>query len=81
VMLGRLELTVDECIEQYLVTAAKAFERRRSKVDLISRAKDKWKVEGAYSTDGLENAMKTLVREKLGDEDAVFVSPSMSCKV
>ena len=51
-MLGRLELTVDECIEQYLVIAAKAFERRRSKVNLISRAKDKWKVEGVYSTYG-----------------------------
>jgi len=81
VMLGRLELTVDECIEQYLVTAAKGFKRRRSKVNLIGRAKDKWKVEGAYSTGGLEDAVKTLVGEKLRDKDAVFVSPSMPCKV
>jgi len=74
VMLSRLELTINECINHYLETIEKAFKCRRSDINIFRHAKDKWTIKGAYSTNCLEEAIKKLVREKEGDEDVVFIS-------
>ncbi|KAI1871821.1 hypothetical protein JX265_005807 [Neoarthrinium moseri] len=81
IMLGRLQMSVDECIDKYLSRSAEAFQRKRLKSNIAGRAKSLWKAEGAYQSDALADAFKEAARLFEGDEDALLLSAEPQCRV
>ncbi|KAF2150035.1 FabD/lysophospholipase-like protein [Myriangium duriaei CBS 260.36] len=77
IMLGRLEMSVDECIEQYLILQDKIFKRKHlSPVGCFGG------VQGRYDHTALEDGVKSLLRSKGLEENALFKNPNkMACKV
>src|SRR5437773_6666845 len=55
-MLGRLRMTVDECIRAYKEVAQQAFTPKRTTILPVSPA-------GAFSAKALESAIKTTVKK------------------
>ena len=82
-MLGRLRIDVQTCIDMYIKLASAAFEPKRSKANLLSKLKDKWKVQGAYRSDILVREMRQAVQDQLDDKDpeAKLLDPDPVCKV
>ncbi|KAJ5243803.1 hypothetical protein N7489_003899 [Penicillium chrysogenum] len=62
IMLGRLRMTVDECIRAYRQVAQQAFSLKRTSIFPAPPT-------GAFSAKALENAMKQIVREYCTDID------------
>jgi hypothetical protein len=81
ILLGRLQMDIDSCIEQYIEMSKKAFQKHRVAANLFGRASDTLKARGAYSTAELEKVVKTIVGEKAGGEDAEMVTADGACKV
>lgn len=77
-MLGRLEMTVDECIERY-----KTFMTRVFVVSWTAKAANViLPVVDKYDARVLEACIKEVVREKLGDENALLLDDREdACKV
>lgn len=76
-MLGRLRMTVDQCIEAYQRLASKIFKAGAlSQIDSIANC-------GArYSGSALEGAIKEVVEQYTGDVDAPMRDPLENpCKV
>ncbi|KAI0470488.1 hypothetical protein GGR56DRAFT_660588 [Xylariaceae sp. FL0804] len=80
IMLGRLHMGVDECIQKYLEVSSAAFQLKRSKVNIIGRAKDLLKGEGAYRGDQLAAEFKKAALAFDGDENAKLLLPDSPCK-
>jgi uncharacterized protein YllA (UPF0747 family) len=59
-MLGRLEMTVDECIEAYTKMMKQIFEKKenRSIISMVGAVKPR------FSSQVLENAIKQVLRER-----------------
>ena len=76
IMLGRLRMTVDECIATYNELAGEIFGSTVfAKIDNASDT-------GArYSAKALENAVKKIVKRKTGDPDAPMRDPDGDCQV
>jgi hypothetical protein len=68
IMLGRLRMSVSECIKAYLEMSENVFGQPQN---LTHREK--------FNPDALEKAIKVVVKEKTGDNDAVLLDPSC-CK-
>ena len=64
-MLGRLGMTVDECIRAYRRVAEQAFTPKRTVSILPAPPR------GAFSAQALEAAIKQIVREYCTDEECV----------
>ncbi|OJD31457.1 patatin-like phospholipase [Diplodia corticola] len=75
IMLGRLEMSIDECIEQYLKCMNKVF---KDKSKLRVAGQGQW-----YDEKPLEDAIQQLVQERLPKEgkDALLLDDSKKCKV
>jgi hypothetical protein len=76
IMLGRLRMTIQECIKTFFEVAKKTFSG-----DGLSKA---WNlVTGGvrYNEKAFENALKAMVKDKLGDENSPLRSPGSGCKV
>jgi len=76
-MLGRLRMSVDECIDAYINLSKEVFDDRKSFPEprgLGGRAQ--------YAASAMEERMKDLIRLKTGDEDAKMKDPLMKkcCK-
>ena len=54
VMLARLQMDVNSCIEAYLELSEKAFTRRRHKINLFGRAADAWRTKGRFESEELK---------------------------
>lgn len=63
-MLGRLSMTVEECLKAFEVFAAKAFEHPRKLFWVIGKYK--------YDHKPLEDAIKDLIRQRTGQADTTF---------
>lgn len=63
-MLGRLRMSVTECIAAYVVMSEKVFGQPQN---FTQREK--------FDPQALEEAIKTIVREKIGDQDALLQDP------
>ena len=75
-MLGRLEMTVEECIGQYISLSDKVFER---KSHLVSA---KGNLKGRFDTAALEQAVKQMLLDRSLNEDMLLKgSPDAVCKV
>ncbi|KAI0975279.1 hypothetical protein F4678DRAFT_322006 [Xylaria arbuscula] len=81
IMLGRLQMGVDECIRKYLDVSSAAFQPKRSRANILARAKDLLRAEGAYQGHQLEIEFKKAALAFEGNEDAKFLCPSSPCKV
>jgi patatin-like phospholipase/acyl hydrolase len=76
VMLGRLRMTVDECIDAYVSLSDNIFEKK------CHRVKINGQLQGRFDTAALERAIKKILRDCGLAEDALFRdSPDAACKV
>lgn len=74
-MLGRLEMTVDECIDAYKAMSPQIFTKLHHRVNL------RGKVQGRFDHTAIETAVKKMLREKgLGEETLLQESSSSSTK-
>ncbi|KAF5546757.1 calcium-independent phospholipase A2-gamma [Fusarium napiforme] len=80
-MLGRLHMSVDECIEKYLTLSEAAFSLKRVKSNVFGRSKDIWKASGRYQSDVLAEQFKKTTGLLEGDEQASFYEPDGKCEV
>jgi hypothetical protein len=76
IMLGRLQMTVDDCIDAYVSLSDKVFQKRRHRVTI------KGNVQERFDPDELERAIKGIVVRQGLEEDALLKdSPDAKCKV
>ncbi|RKL43279.1 hypothetical protein BFJ72_g4692 [Fusarium proliferatum] len=78
-MLGRLHMTVDECIEKYLKLSEAAFSLKRIKSNVIGRSTDIWKASGKYQSNVLADQFMKTAGLLEGNEQASFYD--RKCKV
>jgi hypothetical protein len=64
-MLGRLRMTVDECIDAYVSLSDRVPQKQRHRVTIRGR------VQGRYGSDELERAIKEIVARQAMAEDAL----------
>ncbi|KAL9607110.1 MAG: hypothetical protein Q9167_007945 [Letrouitia subvulpina] len=75
-MLGRLQMTVDECIDAYVLLSDKVFQKQRHRVTV------KGHVQGRFDSNELEKAIREIVVENGLKEDALLQdSRDAKCKV
>ncbi len=75
VMLGRLRMTVDECIAAYTSLSDKVFEKKSHRVNI------RGKLQGRFDAGELERAIKQILRARGISEDALLKDIDLSCKV
>lgn len=75
-MLGRLQMTVDQCIDAYASLSDRIFQKKRHRV--------KWngQVQGRFDSDELERCIKEIIVKQGLEEDALLRdSLDARCKV
>ncbi|KAF2816881.1 FabD/lysophospholipase-like protein [Mytilinidion resinicola] len=76
IMLGRLQMTVDECIDAYVSLSDRVFQKRRHRVTI------KGNIQGRFDSTELERAIKEIVARKGLTEDALLKDEvDAKCKV
>ncbi|KAL6406244.1 tetratricopeptide repeat domain protein [Ilyonectria robusta] len=76
IMLGRLRMTVDECITAYTSLSDKVFEKKSHRVKINGQ------LQGRFDTVALEQAVKQILVDNGHGEDALLKDPSKTaCKV
>jgi hypothetical protein len=75
-MLGRLHMTVDECIDAYQALSNKVFVKQRQAITLTGQ------VQGRFDSAALEQAIKDIVVQRgLDPKTLLQDSPNAKCKV
>ena len=75
-MLGRLRMTVDECIDAYVSLSDRVFQKRRHRVTI------KGLVQGRFDSEELKRAIKEIiVRQGLAEDALLKDAPDAKCKV
>ncbi|GAM90272.1 hypothetical protein ANO11243_083140 [Dothideomycetidae sp. 11243] len=77
IMLGRLEMTVDECLEQYNILQTSVFRK-------LHHLPVGWRggLQGRYDHIALENGVKDILRARGLEEDTLFKNTNkLACKV
>ncbi|KAL0258036.1 hypothetical protein SLS55_007207 [Diplodia seriata] len=67
IMLGRLRMSVDECLDAYRKFMSDVFDH-----GLLVKAKNYTVEKGLYSAKTLEKIIRDLIRERLGTDDAIL---------
>lgn len=75
IMLGRLRMTVDECIEAYTSLSDKVFEKKSHRVKING------KLQGRFDARELERAIKQILRARCLSEGALLKDVDAPCKV
>ncbi|TVY60674.1 Calcium-independent phospholipase A2-gamma [Lachnellula suecica] len=73
-MLGRLGMSVDECIAEYTALSSEVFTHLQRRMDW------KFRLQGRFDHKSLEKRIKALLVERGEDPDALLSSPNSSCK-
>ncbi|EXJ76783.1 uncharacterized protein A1O5_01291 [Cladophialophora psammophila CBS 110553] len=82
IMLGRLKMDIDTCIDKYLRLSGEVFQPKRRRLDLFGRGGDALKLRGRFSSKKLEEKIQEIVKEQEEDADALLkVEKSPKCKV
>ncbi|RHZ57295.1 uncharacterized protein CDV56_103895 [Aspergillus thermomutatus] len=76
IMLGRLKMDVDQCINVYIRLSQQAF-TRKNYIPVTPRLSFR----ARFDSKRLEQALKTVVVEQGLDEDALLQDPDTSCRV
>jgi adenosylcobinamide amidohydrolase len=75
-MLGRLKMSIEECIKAYLQLSDRVFKKKRHRVTV------KGKIQGRFDSDELERAVKEVVAKQGLKEDALLKDAADApCKV
>jgi hypothetical protein len=75
-MLGRLKMSIDECISAYLRLSERVFQKKRHRVSI------KGQIQGRFDSDELERAAKEIITKQGLQEDALLKDkPDAACKV
>jgi len=75
-MLGRLQLSVTECIEQYTALSDAIFQKKRHRINFRGRT------QGRFDTEELEQAIKNIIANSKRDVDERLEDDSdAKCKV
>ena len=75
-MLGRLRMSVDECIEAYLSLSDRVFQKKRHRVTI------KGNIQGRFDSEELARAVKEVVKGQGLEKDALLKEgPEAVCKV
>ena len=75
-MLGRLKLSIDECISAYLSLSDRVFQQKRHRVS------KRGNIQGRFDSEELERAVKEVVAESGLDGNALLKDASDdACKV
>lgn len=76
-MLGRLRMSVEECIDSYTQLASRVFQRRH-----VSPVTIGGKMKARYSAEELQHAIEDVVKANNLDKDALLKDTSPNaCKV
>jgi hypothetical protein len=75
-MLGRLRMPVEKCIEAYQKLSRKIFSPVHSEVNVVGRAVQKFKADGKYESEPLERIVRDMCRESGIDELALLKDTS-----
>lgn len=65
-MLGRLEMTIDECIDAYLSLSDQIFQKKAHRVTIQG------KIQGRFDSKKLEEVIKEVVRKRKLPEDTLL---------
>jgi patatin-like phospholipase/acyl hydrolase len=76
IMLGRLRMTIDECIDAYTTLSDRVFEKKSHRVDII-----KGRLQGRFDSTALELAVKNILAGRGLGEDALLKDIDSHCKV
>lgn len=77
IMLGRLKMTVDECIGAYADFSDEVFQRKHHRVNIRSGG-----IQGRFDSSTLEEAVKKIIVNKGFDEnELLFDDQDGACKV
>jgi hypothetical protein len=75
-MLGRLRMTLDECIDAYISLSDEVFQKKRHRVTV------KGNIQGRFDSEKLANAVKRVIREQGLQENTLLKDEKeTSCKV
>lgn len=75
-MLGRLKMSIDECIDAYLQLSERIFQRKRHRVSV------KGQIQGRFDSDELEQAVKEIItKQGLQENTLLKDTPDAACKV
>ena len=75
-MLGRLRMSIDECIDAYLSLSDRIFQKKRHRVTVNG------KLQGRFDSEALAQAIKEVVAKKGFQEDALLKDVSDdACKM
>lgn len=81
-MLGRLNMSVEECIDAYLQLSSDVFQPKRSSFNLLGRASDALKVRGRFSSEELKKKIQEItVAAKEGANAKLKVESEPACRV
>jgi len=75
IMLGRLEMSVEECKKAYLELMDQIFVKKRHRLGL------NLKVQAQFDTVVLENAIKKVIKDRGIGEDELLLRPEGRCKI
>jgi patatin-like phospholipase/acyl hydrolase len=82
IMLGRLKMDIEACIEAYLQISKGVFQPRKNKFDLIGRANDALKVRGRFDSEALKREIQRIVAQAGEKEEAKLrVEAKPKCRV
>lgn len=65
IMLGRLQMTVDECISAYLTLCDEVFTPQRSSWNILGQASDAWYLQGRFDSQALEAGVKRITAAQI----------------
>lgn len=81
VMLGRLEMSAEECKHAYLRLSERIFQPKRKGTALVNRGKDLWQAKGRFDSKELEEAIKETIDDCKIPTKERFMEPNSVCKV
>ena len=74
-MLGRMQLSVDECLEAYSDLAPKIFIHVRHRIKLATG-----ETQGRFDHEAMEQGIKDVLVQHRMDPESLFKSPIADCK-
>jgi hypothetical protein len=75
-MLGRLQMSIDECTDAYMTLSEKIFQKRRRRINVRGQ------MQARFDSEELERAIKEIVVRQGLDKDALLKdSLDAKCKV
>lgn len=75
-MLGRLKMSIEECLDAYLLLSDRVFQKKRHRVTV------KGNIQGRFDSEELARAVKEVVTKQGLQEDALLKDASDgACKV